>query len=83
MEVMIKGILNVTIGLIFMCIMARENKGEQPLYCVYCCCKPQFLHGIGAFILKIYENQRYVMELMVHLPLVDMKVIITFPLQEP
>lgn len=27
--------------------------------CVYYCCKPRFLHGIGAFILKRYENQRY------------------------
>ncbi len=44
------------------------------MYCVYYCCKPQFQHGIGAFILKRYENQRYVIELMVHLPLVDMEV---------
>jgi len=25
MEIMIKGILNITIGLIFMCIMAKER----------------------------------------------------------
>ena len=83
MEIIIKDSLNIIIGLIFMCIMAKENKGEQPLYCIYYYCKPRFLHGIGAFILKRYENQRYVIELMVHLPLVDIKVIITFPLQEP
>ena len=52
------------------------------MYCVYCCCKPQFLHGIGAFILKMYENQRYVMELMVHLSLVGLKILYSVLLEQ-